>query len=181
MRHPIQRTISHYWYMVNFFGEGRSMLKAIREDRDYCDTSHYAMQLRPYIELFGRDRVKTVTLERLGTEPEAVMRDVYGWLGVASDFVPSTMGERRNETREESTQVRGLGLLHLVRHSAAWAAAGRFVPAPLRRLARGLAVKEVPRSEVSTEEVKAYLRPMQAEQTKELEMLLGGSFPEWRF
>jgi hypothetical protein len=42
-------------------------------------------------------------------------------------------------------------------------------------------VKEVPRSEVSTEEVKAYLRPMLAEQTKELEMLLGGSFPEWRF
>ncbi len=55
MRHPIKRTISHYWYMVNFFGEGRTMLKTIDEDPDYRETSYYAMQLRPYIDLFGKD------------------------------------------------------------------------------------------------------------------------------
>ena len=181
MRHPVKRTISHYWYMVNFFGEGRSMLKAVREDPDYCETSHYAMQLRPYLDLFGRDRVKTLTLERLGTAPEEVMRDLYDWLGVDPDFVPPTLGERRNVTGEESVQVRGMGLLHLIRHSSAWSAAGRFAPPQLRNLARGLAVKHVPRNEVSTVEVKAYLEPIQAEQTRELAELLGASFEEWRF
>ena len=180
MRHPIKRTISHYWYMVNFFGEGRAMLKAVREDPDYRETSHYAMQLRPYIDLFGRDRVKAMTLERLGAQPEEVMRDLYGWLGVESDFVPPTIGERANVTGEESTQVRGLGLLHRIRHSSAWGAAGRFAPPQLRSFARGLAIKQVPRNEVSTDDVKVYLEPIQAEQTRELEELLETSFPEWK-
>ncbi len=181
MRHPVKRTISHYWYMVNFFGEGRTMLKAICEEPDYGETSHYAMQLRPYIELFGRDRVKTVTLERLEKKPAETMRDLYGWLGVATDYVSPAIDERANVTREESTQVRGLGLLHEFRHSALWSAAGRFVPPSLRKFGRTLAVKEVPRTEVSTDEVKAYLRPIQAEQTKELEELLRTPFPEWQF
>jgi len=180
MRHPVKRTISHYWYMVNFFGEGRTMLKAVKEDPDYRDTSHYAMQLRPYIALFGRDRVKALTLERLGKEPEAVMRDIYGWLGVDAAFVPPNMDERANVTGEESTQVRGLGLLHRIRHSSAWGVASRFAPPQLRRFARGLAVKHVPRHEVPTEDVKAYLSPFQADETRALEELLGQSFADWQ-
>jgi hypothetical protein len=156
------------------------MLQAIVDDPDYRETSHYAMQLRPYLDLFGRDRVKTLTLEQLAADPRTVIQDIYRWLGVAFDFIPPAIGERANVTREESTQVRGLGLLHHVRHSAAWGAVGRFVPAPLRGFARSMAVKEVPRNEVSTEKVKAYLQPIQREQTKELEELLGRSFPDWQ-
>ena len=37
MRDPVRRTISHYWYMVNSYGEGRPMLTAVREDPDYTD------------------------------------------------------------------------------------------------------------------------------------------------
>ncbi len=113
-------------------------------------------------------------------EPIPVMREIYLWLGVAPDFVPPTIGERANMTKE-STQVRGLGLFHQIRHSSAWGAAGSFVPPSLRRFARKLAVKQVLRNEVSTDEVEAYLRPIQEEQTRELEERIESSFPNGSF
>jgi Sulfotransferase family len=180
MRDPVERTISHYWYMVNFYGESRTLLKAIKNDRDYCETSYYAMQLNPYNRLFGAERVKTLTLEELRAEPVATIQGIYRWLGVVSDFVPPSVGTRANVTPLESTQVRGLGLLHHLRHSSLWGVVGRLVPQRMRTLARGLSVKELPRGEISTRETKAYLRPIQREQTNELEELLGRTFPEWQ-
>ena len=82
MRDPVERTISHYWYMVRFFEERQDLLTAVREEPDYTDTSNYAMQLRPYIDLFGPENVKTLTMERLRDEPEMVMADI--WTRLAS-------------------------------------------------------------------------------------------------
>jgi len=86
----------------------------------------------------------------------------------------------RLEKHPHVAQVRGLGLLHRIRHSSAWGVASRFAPPQLRRFARGLAVKHVPRHEVPTEDVKAYLSPFQADETRALEELLGQSFADWQ-
>ena len=53
MRDPVKRTISHYWHNVRLHGEKRDPLKAIQEDSLYLEVSDYAMQLDPYIQIFG--------------------------------------------------------------------------------------------------------------------------------
>jgi hypothetical protein len=65
MRDPVERTISHYWHMVRYHAERRPILETIRTEPQYLDVSHYAMQLVPFLELFGRDRVAVLTFERL--------------------------------------------------------------------------------------------------------------------
>jgi Sulfotransferase family len=43
MRDPVERAMSHYWHMVNWEGEWRSILDAIKEEPQYRDVSYYAM------------------------------------------------------------------------------------------------------------------------------------------
>ena len=77
MRDPIERTISHYWYMLQWYGERRDPLRAFKEDPDYTVTSYYAYQLAPYLALFGRDRVYTLTTELLRDRaPETMSKSV---------------------------------------------------------------------------------------------------------
>ncbi len=56
MRDPIERTISHYWHFVADGREDRDMLTAIRQNDEYVARSHYAMQLKPYLDTFGPER-----------------------------------------------------------------------------------------------------------------------------
>ncbi|MEQ9639015.1 MAG: sulfotransferase [Alphaproteobacteria bacterium] len=178
-RDPVERTISHYWYMVRFFEERRDMLSAIREEPDYTETSDYAMQLKAWLARFPEQRVKFITTEALRDRPEATMSDVFAWLGVDADFVPPNLAERANEAPEVLQQVRGKGLLHRFRHSGLWNAVGPLVPQGLRQSARRLSEKPVERVAVDRTEAVDYLRTIQRQQADELAALLGRRFPEW--
>src|SRR5277367_2746147 len=65
LRDPVERTISHYWHMVRYHSECRSIAAAIRHDTQYVAVSHYAMQLAPFRERFGDDRIMVLTHEAL--------------------------------------------------------------------------------------------------------------------
>jgi hypothetical protein len=179
LRDPVARTISHYWYMVRFFGERRDLLTAIREDPDYVDTSDYALQMRPYLALFGRERVLTITTETLAADPHATMAGVYRWLGVNDAFLTPNLDERANETPDVVTQVRGSGALHRFRQSRLWNGLGPLVPASVREFGRRFSEKPVERRSVDPAVARRYLRPIQRPQVETLEELLGRPFPEW--
>jgi hypothetical protein len=179
LRDPVARTISHYWYMVRFFGERRDLLTAIRDDPDYVATSDYALQLRPYLSLFGPERVLAITTETLAAEPDATMATIYRWLGVNDTFRAPNLDERANETPDVVTQVSGSGALHRFRHSSLWNALGPMVPASLRGFGRRFSEKPVERRSVDPVAARRYLRPIQRPQVEALEELLGRQFPEW--
>lgn len=181
MRDPVERTLSHYWHMVEHRGELRTPLEAIQHDPHYTTVSYYSYQLQPYLERFGRERVCVLTFEELKCGPQSAVRKVYDWLGVACDFVPQALTTARNITPEEVRQKRaGMGMLDRLRHSAAWEALGRYCPPALRRVGVAMVEKKIPRREVDSSAVIAYLRPLQQAQTLELEAQLGRSFEEWK-
>jgi hypothetical protein len=181
MRDPIERTISHYWHMVELRGETRGPLDAIVEEPHYTEVSHYADQLAPFIQRFGRDRLHVLTFEELKRDPQAAARAVYAWLGVDQDFVPDEAVAAQNVTPEEIRQKRaGTALLDRLRHSGAWSSVGPFVPPALRRLGVAMVEKKVTRRAVNTDDVVAHLRPLQQAQTRVLQDQLGRSFEEWR-
>ena len=181
MRDPVERTISHYWHMVELRGERRAPLEAIRSEPHYTEVSHYAFQLAPYLERFGRDRLHALTFEELRRDPQAAVRSVFAWLGVDTDFVPDELGAAHNVTPDEVRQKRaGMGTLDQLRHSRLWDSVGPHVPPALRRLGVSLVQKTVRRREVSMAAVIEYLRPLQQAQTRELQRQLGRSFDEWK-
>ncbi len=67
VRDPVERSISHYWWEVQWSAEGRDMLTAVRDRHIIRDVSFYAMQLRQFLPHFGHDRILVLSTEELST------------------------------------------------------------------------------------------------------------------
>jgi hypothetical protein len=180
MRDPVDRSISHYWHRVRWWGERRSMLDAIRSDPQYVDVSHYARQLREYLQHVGRERIHVLTYESLLADPCNQLSSVYTWLKVNPLFRPSKLGTRANSRPDIVYQVRGFGLLERLRRSSAYASAAQYLPLAARRLGYGLALRRVRPADQPVAAIQKYLRTRQQPQVEELNALLNRSFPEWR-
>ncbi|HLJ36871.1 MAG TPA: sulfotransferase [Steroidobacteraceae bacterium] len=178
MRDPVDRSISHYWHRVRFWGERRPMLAAIRSDSQYTDVSHYARQLKEYLRHVERERIYVLTQEALLADTVNQLSRVYTWLNVDPAFRPG-LSVRTNSRPELVYQVRGYGLLERLRRTSAYARLAPHLPRAARQLGYRLALRGLRPDEAPLSEVQAYLRSVQTRQTEELSALLNRSFPEW--
>jgi hypothetical protein len=87
VRDPIDRMLSHYLHNVGGGYERRDLETALSDPESaYAHRSLYAMQLEPYLERFGDERVEVVTREELRDERELTMRRLFAFLGVDEGF-----------------------------------------------------------------------------------------------
>lgn len=184
MRDPIERTISHYWHRVVHNDEYRPLQQAIEEDNRYRDVSYYAMQLTPFLTLFDRSQLKTFTLEEFIENHCDACNSIFNWLGIdtCTDIPPL----RQINTGPDiiKLEARWWSILHeyMRRHDLdqTLTNAIRYLPARVRAYGAAKTGRLVRRSEISTEGVVRLLKPLQRDQTRELSVLLGRKFPEWR-
>ncbi len=97
LRHPVDRAFSHHSHFVAAGGDDiADFARAVREEEprrmagfpftyQYLGWSRYSAQLRPFLDLFGRDRVLVHLYDDLCAEPDAVVRRTCRFLGVADD------------------------------------------------------------------------------------------------
>lgn len=81
MRDPIERLVSQY---IHEWTENRargSIDEAIDEIPGLVDYGRYAMQLEPWVEALGRQRVLLVFFERLRSQPQEQLERVCRFLG----------------------------------------------------------------------------------------------------
>jgi hypothetical protein len=178
LRDPVERTISHYLHAVQWNGEHRLPLAAIRDDPHYREVSHYAMQLAPYGRVFGSERVHVLTLEELKADPARVARALFTWLEVDPDHEPPRL-ERRNATPTDVVHQRGPALLRRARSAGPVEYLKRGLPWRVRALARRVLDAPVDRESEAMRELVDWLRPIQRRETEELEGTLNRTFPEW--
>ncbi len=178
MRDPIVRTISHYWHNAKYHEEARDILKAVQRDVHYREVSHYAMQIAPFLEAFGSERVKVLTTETLRDDPVAVLQDLFLWLGIDGSHVPPDLS-RRNVTGQEVMSANRFAVLRRIRRWRHWNRIGPLVPKPIRSAGRWLAERKRDAARTDVTRVVEYLRPIQQEETRELSTMLGREFPEW--
>ena len=182
MRDPLDRIVSHYWHNVRTLreeAERRDMLSAVRADPRYVAYSDYAMQLEPYLDLFGRDRIALLTFEQLAADPAARVASVCTWLGLDGSVPPDSFSARWNVRPVEARAARGWGLLSRLRHSLFWDTVRPLVPRPLRDAAARLAEKRIPVPAEANPETLEYLRPMLHDRVEALTRLVHRRFPEW--
>lgn len=179
VRDPVLRSISHYWWEVQWSAEGRDMLTAVRNRPIIRDVSYYALQLRQFLPHFGLERILVVSTEELSAAPVVTLARVYRWLGVDDAFVPLNLDERHNVSPHDVPKVIGSKALSHLHGTVVWKAAKRVIPASLRQQAIRALSRPVPRDERRLRETVDYLRPIQREQTAELAEMLGRQFPEW--
>jgi len=85
MRHPIDRLVSHYIHEWTQRVMEGPIDEAVERHPELVDYGCYAMQLRPWLERFGREAVLPVFFERLAEAPEAELRRVARFVGSAEE------------------------------------------------------------------------------------------------
>lgn len=179
MRDPIERSISHYWHFVADGREDRDMLTAIHRLPGYIGRSDYAMQLEPYIDLFGRDRIYMLTLEELNAAPAETFRRMFQWLGVRDDVSIDTR-ERHNTGSPYVLQTRrGCVFMDTALKWWRWQRLEPRLPGFVRPCLERITYRSVCREMVDTKPAIDYLRPILQTRTERLCTLLGRTFPEW--
>lgn len=179
MRDPVERAISHYWWEVEFSAEGRSFLEAVKASREIGDVGNYAMQIEPFLKVFGRDRVCTLTMEELTAAPVQTMGRLYDFLDI--ERVDASEGSLAHENQGKSQVPRVSGPFSRFKGTPLWAAAKAMIPPALRKRAIAALAKPVERSiaPAEMEAALAVLRPRVRKETEALSRLLGRDFPEW--
>jgi hypothetical protein len=180
MRDPVARAISHYWWEVEYSAEGRSFPEAMKASREIADVGNYAMQLRPYVETFGRERVHALTMEALTADPRRAMVAIFDFLGLAA--VAGEALELVHDNRGKETVARVSGPFSRLKGTPIWAAAKAVMPKALRKQALSALARPAPRV-IPDDEFEAGLdiiRPRMMKETEALSRLLGRDFPEWR-
>jgi hypothetical protein len=98
VRDPIDRMLSHYLHNVGAGYDSRELSEALADPGSaYVARSRYAMQLEPYLEAFGRERIAIVSREELGDRRAETMRSLFELCGVDAGF-RSDQFEREWET-----------------------------------------------------------------------------------
>ncbi len=85
MRHPVDRLVSAYIHEWSERTITESIDEAVRKHTRLIDYSRYAMQLRPYLERFGPERVLPVFFEAMHDRPQDTLERVCRFIGYQGD------------------------------------------------------------------------------------------------
>ena len=87
VREPIERLLSHYLHSVAGGYESRPLPAAVADPESaYVARSRYAMQLAPYLESFGRERILILDSGELADARETAIRRAFEFCGVDASF-----------------------------------------------------------------------------------------------
>lgn len=120
LRDPIERAISNYWFSVSNGLETMPMSEAfLHEEERWLDYDHERVSVSPYAYLrrgryierismyeryFPAESIKIMLFEQFVGSLDLV-RDLYGFLGVVSDFIPSTLHQVINKGDKPDTTL----------------------------------------------------------------------------
>jgi len=81
MRHPVDRLVSQYIHEWTQNVICCDINQALKSHKELVDYSRYYYQIRPYLEVFGRDRVLPVFFEQMLANPELGLQTICRFIG----------------------------------------------------------------------------------------------------
>jgi Sulfotransferase family len=177
-RHPAERAVSSYLYMVR---QGRTRLDlstALREIDELVDHGRYHAHLSTVLEHVGRDQVAVLDFAQLSDDPAAFKTNLLAGLGAdpqplsPEDLEPVRVAARPRSFAAARSAKLGAGLLRRLR---AEAVLGRLKSNRVveRTLFRSLRADERP---VLSSGDLCYLRTLLEPDTRALDAMLGTRF-----
>ena len=85
LREPVSRLYSHYTAWVQVTGYSAGFEAFVVEHRNAVETGFYDVHLNRYLDYFPREQLKVLILEEMLASPEAQLRMLRSYLGVAAD------------------------------------------------------------------------------------------------
>lgn len=104
LRDPVERTISHYFWSRQRYGESYPFEEAIERDPRYIEVSLYDRQIEKYLKHFDQDRFFFVKFETYIRDPLATLPKILAWANASmpKEFAP--VAEFDASTNKEQTR-----------------------------------------------------------------------------
>jgi len=142
MRHPLDRLVSHFIHEWSTGVYQCGIEEAIFKYPELIDYGRYAMQLEPYLKVFGSGAVLPVFFDRLLREPQAELERICSFIGYNGRPVWHEM-KPDNASSERVRKFHGYNLL-VESGPAVWLRR-HFIPQGLRDLVKAkLSMKSRP-------------------------------------
>lgn len=194
LRNPVERAYSAYLHLIREEDEPcESFMAALDAEParietgwaplyHYQNMGFYARQLRRFYAQFPPEQFKIFLYEDLEHEPERVIREIYGFIGVDPSFRPD-ISVRHNISGVPQNALMHEAYRFLKRSGAVKNVIKRFLPEPLRsrtkrRLLSRLEANNLRKPPLS-EEARARLVAAYREDVGELQTLLGRDLSGW--
>ena len=101
-RDPLERCISQYMHIYERGYVDHSLEDTLRFVPLVVNNSRYAMQVKPYIERFGRDNVLLMDLMELSTQRDRALERISTFTGLSISDFPKEKGSHKNSSLAES-------------------------------------------------------------------------------
>ena len=182
LRDPVRRLYSHYNMNVGEFDlEPLTLTDALEQEQarievgwawdwHYTGIGRYAEQLRRYFELFGRHQILVLSFEELVRDTSAVLKRVFEFLEVDSDFAADT-----SRVQKAAYMPRSRILQRLANAVGSDGQAG-FVRRAMTRGLRALNARRVP---AMCPQLRKRLHEEFADEPEALRELTGEDFSHW--
>jgi len=82
MRHPVDRLVSHYMHLYEMGYEETSISEAFTTKASLINVSRYFMQIKPYIDKFGKENVLLLDFDEFVSNSQHEMDKVSEFLGI---------------------------------------------------------------------------------------------------
>lgn len=186
LRDPVERALSNHRHEVrvgHLTGADLSFETGLKNNPMYVEQGLYATHLRNWLQHFDRADILIILMEDIETVPQAVCANVYQFLGVDDQYVPSGLTSRHNPSF--ATRWSPLGAAKDAVYGATRLPGLRWLwdtaaSAGLRSLYRG--INNVPSSTVipaPDAQTLLELRERFAPEVRELEEMIGRSLAAW--
>lgn len=141
VRDPLSRTLSHHAFVSTQGAEDRvpmgpDLNQSLRDFPCLIDYSRYAMQVRPWLEAFGRDHLLVIRFEDYIRRRKETMRQVFSFLGVEESL--ATIDEAAIYNSTKSRPVLTTFWKRIIQTGLYRQGLRRLVPPPLRERFRNL-------------------------------------------
>lgn len=94
LRHPVDRLVSYYLFQRRNGRMAATLEEVIARDPTLVSQNFFDDHLEPYLAHFPRERIFVALYDDLVRDAHALLRDIYGFLGVDPDFVPHALDTR---------------------------------------------------------------------------------------
>lgn len=112
LRNPVERIYSSYFYSkLAVTQKVPNEFTSFIKDQEVLNRFYYYPYLKKYLSTFPRNRIHIILLNNIKNKPKDVLKKVYGFLGVDSNFVPANVNKKintSNGTRYKSLKKLGL-------------------------------------------------------------------------
>jgi len=171
MRHPVERTISHYFHHFLRARTKNPKEQEILKVPTYINHSRYAMQLRPYLELFPKEAILPIIFEEFIEDPFPTLNQIANFLKID----PGGFNDIDTSPQYQSINRKGDRKIKKILTPLS-----RLFPLKIRNALRGPFVYEVESKVEFSEDFKKLLWRFFEDDVFSLEKVMNRSLDIWR-